>query len=348
MKKRWIYIGAFGLLVIIGLAWKLAGNGTPAASRRTNAPLVKVETPRRETVATKLQFTGDVVAIQQASIYSKVSGNLEHVYVDMGSRARRNQPLALIDTTELYQQYQQAAATYQNARISLERSKDLFAQNLVAKQDLDNAEAAYGVAKANYDGAVTRLSYAHITAPFTGYITKRFLDPGVYVTTNNSTLFTLIDLDTVKIIVNVLEKDIPLITKEVKGVVTVDAYPGKQFTGQVRRFAGAVDPGTRTMAVEIDILNREELLKPGMFANVTVIVNTHPDAITVPTVALLKDDRGYYIFTLDGDTARRTNVVPGSEQGERTEIASGLQGTEKLVSVGQQFLKDGSPVNVQQ
>src|SRR5689334_5573738 len=209
MNRKLLYL-ILAVAVIGGFtAWKIRSAAAAADPRKLNIPIVKVEAPSRQNVRVDLRFTGDVVPIQQANIYAKVGGALERVQADMGAVVRRDQLLALIDTTELAQQAAQASATWENARINYERTKELAEQNLVAKQDLDNADAAMKVARANDAGARTRLGYARITAPFAGIVTKRFLDAGATVTANTTTLFTLMDLDAMKIIVNVLERDIP-------------------------------------------------------------------------------------------------------------------------------------------
>jgi membrane fusion protein (multidrug efflux system) len=349
MKGKVKLVGGAILLILVGLVvWKIAGNGSTGDPRRALAPLVKLETPHRETVVYTLKFTGDVNPMQQANIYSKVAGNLDRNYVDIGTTVRENQLLALIDTTELGQQVLQTGATYENARLNYQRNKDLYAQNLVAKQDLDNAEAAMKVASANYEQAKIRLDYAHITAPFSGYITKRYFDAGANITSNDKILFTLMNADVMKVTVNVLEKDIPLISTGKKAITTVDAYPGKQFFGTVTRYSGAVDLSTRTMEVEIDIPNHDHLLKPGMFANVELIVDEHGNALTIPSQAILKDDKGSYVYTVTDNTAKRKNITAGGEQSSRMEIVSGLGDTDKIVTVGQQFVKDKGQVLIQQ
>ena len=291
--------------------WRLASGDSAADTRRQNVPVVKTENPLRQTVMYNLRYTADVVAMQQAGIYPKVSGTLDRVYADMGTPVRRGQMLALIDTTELFQTRQQAAATAQNARLTYRRTKDLYDQKLVAAQDLENADAAMKVAVAALDVATTRLDYARITAPFSGTVTKKFLDPGAVVSALTSTLFTLMDLDQMKIIINVLEQDIPRVTMGLEASVTVDAYPGKTFSGKVSKFAQAVDLATRTMAVEVDIPNPGHLLHPGMFATVTLTVGKHGDALTLPTQALMKDDQGTFVYVARQDTARRVRVGPG-------------------------------------
>lgn len=347
LNKKLIIPAAVVLLAAV-VAWKIIRASSSNDPRKAPAPIVQVEQARHESVLYLLKFTGDVLPIQQANIFSKVSGNLERIYSDMGQFVRANQMLALIDTTELYQQYQQDAATYQNAKLNYERTKELSEQNLVAKQDLDNAESTMKVERAKAEASKTHLDYAHITAPFSGYVTKRFLDPGANVTPNNATLFTLMDIDRMKIIVNAQERDIPFVTIGKKAVVTVDAFPNRQFTGEITRLSEAVDLSTRTMAVEIGVPNNDHLLKPGMFASVTVIVNEHKDAITVPTQALLKDDRGNFVYILGADnSAHRKDIKQGIEQGSRTEILSGLGESDRIITTGQQFVKDGGQVIIQ-
>jgi membrane fusion protein, multidrug efflux system len=349
VKKVWIYSIIIIIILVVGTVFtlRISSESKSAEARRKMIPLVKVDKPARELVKTQLQFNGDVLAIRQAGIFSKVVGNLERIYADMGSEVYTGQLLATIDSTELYQQYQQTNATYQNARMTFERVQQLIEKSLSSKQDLDNADAAMKVARANFDAAATRLSYARIVAPFSGIITKRFLDPGALVAANNATLFTLMNLDRVKIIVNVSEGNVQSVYQVRTAQVTFDALPGKVFQGKVTRFSDALDLTTRTMAIQIEIDNSAHIIKPGMFATVQMTIAERKDAITIPKNAILKDDSGQYIFALDESKAKRIRVKTGAELLERTEILSGLTGNETIVTVGQQFVKDSGQVNIQ-
>lgn len=340
-------IAAVGVALLATVAWKIIGTGAGDGARKAVAPIVRVSPAVRQTVVYPLKFTGDIQAIQQANIFSKVNGTLERVFVNMGSEAANGQLLALIDTTELSHQMQESEATYANTDLTFERAKTLSERNLISKQELDNAEAAMKVAKANYEVARTRRDYAFITAPFRGIVTKRFLDPGASISANNISIFTLMDLDAVKVIVNVLERDISIVTVGTEAVITVDAFPGAQFRGRVARLSQAVDLSTRTMAVEIDIPNPGHRLKPGMFASVALAIREHKDAIVVPTQAILSDERGSYVFALNGTTARRIPVTTGYEQSGKMEILAGLDGSERIVVTGQQFARDGMEVTIQ-
>ncbi len=348
MKNRRLYLGITVIILLLAclVVWRLVTAKGLDDQRRQSIPSVLAEKPVRGTLAMTLQFTADVLPIQQAAIYSKVAGNLEQTFADMGSAVRQGQLLALIDTTELAQQYQEAWATEQNTRALYTRSKDLFRQSLVAKQDLDNAETAWRVAAAACDGARTRLSYARIAAPFAGTVTRRFLDPGALVNPNSTTLFTLMNLDRLKIIVNVLEQDIPHVSPGNTAIVTVDAYPGKTFAGSVTRASQAVDLATRTMAVEIDIPNPDHLLRPGMFASVALNIGKLSNALTLPTQAFLRDNAGPYVYVIRQDTAYRTPVRIGIEQDSRIVVIEGLNGNEDVVTTGQQLLRDRGPVSL--
>jgi membrane fusion protein (multidrug efflux system) len=101
------------------------------------------------------------------------------------------------------------------------------------------------------------------------------------------------------------------------------------------------------MAVEINIPNNDHALTPGMFANVDLIIDTHPNALTIPSNAILRDDEGYYIYTVQNDTARRVRVTTGSEEASRLEIRSGLDSIPLVITTGQQFVRNGGPVLVQ-
>ena len=346
-KKKYFIGGGIVIVMVLVVLLRIYFTSSANDSRRQGMALVKVQKPFRETMRTVFTYTGDILPLQQAAIYSKVSGNLERNYVEMGTFVHSNQLLALIDTTELFQQYQQTNATFQNTSLLFERAKQLFEKKLASQQDVDNAEAAMKVAKANYDATKTHLSYARIVAPFNGFVTRRFLDAGALVNASTSTLFTMMYLDSVKIIVYVPEKDLSQMYHVRTAKVTLDALPNQEFTGYVSRFSEAVDLTTRTMPIEVDIPNRSRIIKPGMFATISFVVSERHDALTLSSDDLLKDDNGYFVFISDGKVAHQIRIAIGNETNSHTEILSGLKGDEDIITTGQQFVKDGTSITIQ-
>lgn len=350
MKIKRIHVIIAGSIFAVLAAlviYRAVSNVRALSSRRQNIPIVMVESPRRETVSYTLHYTGDVLAIQQAAIVAKISGTLERVEVNLGAWVEQGQLLAVIDSVEVFQQAQQAAASCFTARSDYDRSKQLLAQSLLSQQAFDNVEAQMKMTQANYELAKARLSYARVTAPFGGYITKRFFDPGAQLSANSSNLFTLMDLSRVKVAIDLMEKDVPLVAVGKKTVVTADALPDQSYPGSVARLSQAVDPATRTMRAEILVSNQDRRLKPGMYAAVTIVLEERVNSITVPSQAVLADEKIRYVFILENDIAKRVAVNVGRDQGSMTEITAGLGGSEKVITTGQQYVRDGGPVMVQ-
>ncbi len=346
MNRFWKYSIPALIVVAIVVAFRLAGKGG-GDNRRSSAPVVRVQQPSRDTVIYRLDLTGDVLPVRQTSIIPKVGGTLDRFSVEMGTPVRDGQLLAVIDSTELREQYMQAAATYQNSRATYQRILQLFDKALSSQQDVDNAEATMKVALANRELAATRLSYARIRAPFSGVITRRFVDVGAVLTANVSTMFTLMDLDTVKLIVMVPEKDVPSVYRVRRARVMVDALPGREFEGVVTRFSEALDLATRTMAIEIRVPNRGQEIKPGMFATVRLTLARHDNALTIPLDCILRDATGKYVFVADGQTARQVRIRTGLEETSRAEVLSGLTGPESIIVAGQQFVRNGGAISIQ-
>jgi membrane fusion protein, multidrug efflux system len=346
-KRLKIILGVIAVIIVSLVVLKIINNNPSANQQRSNTIIVKTQKPFVQNLTEQLEYNGNIAAIQQANIFSKVSGNLENIFVDIGNFVNQGQLLAVVDSTQLYQTYQQAYATYYNNKIIYERNAELFTQNLIAKQDLDNSEAAMKIAEASYKNSATQLSYSKITAPFSGYITQKYLDRGALIQNNNSIIFTLMKMDVVKVYVYVLEKDLPLISENNKCTVTVDASPDKQFFGKITRKSNSLDLNTRTMTYEIDIPNQNYILKPGMFATVYFLLSEHNNAITIPKDALLKDASDNFVFVVENGKAKRINVVTGLIQDNLVEITGGLNGSEDIITTGQEFAKDNVPVHIQ-
>jgi membrane fusion protein (multidrug efflux system) len=356
-----------GVIILLALFsyFRIRANADDLVRNARPIPSVEVSKAQLGSIARTISFTGNINAYQEANIYPKVNGNLEEEFVNIGDDVKKGQLLALIDTT-IYSQnvgqakgtYMQAEATLTNAKIAYERNKSLLDQNLIAKQDLDNSETAYKVAQAqeqvaeaNYKNIVTQLSYCRIVAPFAGYITRRYFDPGVYVTasTNSqgSTLFTLAEIQRVKIMVNVLESDVKYLQSATDADVSVDAYPGRIFKGKVTRISQQFDLATRTMPVEVDLDNPEHLLKPGMFANISLVLAQKNNVLILPTQDIMKDDSGDYVYTLSKDSAaRKTYIQIGISQDNRNEITAGIMPADQILTVGQDLVTNGMKVRV--
>jgi membrane fusion protein, multidrug efflux system len=363
-KKRNLIAASIVTLIIITLIVIRIANSS-SVQRGIPAPVVEEGKITRGEIVKSESFTGDILPIQQASVYTKVNGNIEAIYVDIGDKVKKGQILALIDTT-IYSQnmrqakanYMQALANFENEKITFERNQKLFEDKLIAKQDLDNAKTAMDVssaqeesANAAYSNAQTQLSYCRIIAPFSGFITKRYYDPGAYVTSSNnnqsSILFDLMNTDKLKSMVNIPEKDVPLLSTIKDIEVIPDALPGKVYHAVLKKISEAVDLDTRTMAVEIDIENPTQILKPGMFATITIILQKDENSLILPNEVVLNDEQGNYVYTINHDnTVSKKYVQVGIQQDNKDEILSGVDEKDRIVFVGQTLIKDRMKVKI--
>ncbi|MDE3035557.1 MAG: efflux RND transporter periplasmic adaptor subunit, partial [Nitrospirota bacterium] len=199
--------------------------------------------------------------------------------------------------------------------------------------------------------AETNLTYSYIRAPFAGYVAERTLDTGAYVTGSTAStsttargILTLHSIGTVRTMIEVVEKDVPSIKMGQKAEVRAEAYPNRVFTGQVTRIVQALNRGTRTMTVEVDLPNPDLALKGGMFARVEILVGMHPNAIQIPIDALTKLEEAQYVYVVRDGKTHQVPVEVGVRSGNMIEITKGLTGTEQLVVSGKDLVGEGTTV----
>ncbi len=356
--RRTLYVLSTAALVGFGiLVWYRLSLARQTSQAPRPLPLVQVVKPVQLEMLRKLVLTADILPIQQADLMAKVAGYLDAIYVDRGDRVRRGQLLAVIRQPELEHQLQQAQANHDLAKVTFERLQELHAKQLIAKQELDDSRTKFEVAKRTLELQRTYLGYARIVAPFDGYVTKRYVDPGAFIPQATgagsavTTLLTVMDLSQVKVLVNVPERDVTSVHVGDQLSLTLDAYPDQTVPGRVTKFAPALDSGSRTLQVEIDIANADMALKPGMFARVTLVLDRHPQALAVPSESLLVNELGSFVFavgpTQEGaPTVRRVTVRTGIEDGGQVEILGGLGANDQIVRTGKELVHDGSRVRI--
>jgi RND family efflux transporter MFP subunit len=202
--------------------------------------------------------------------------------------------------------------------------------------------------------AAEMLAYTEIRAPFAGTITQRFLDPGALVQSaansaqgTTKPVLALADSDTVRVYVQVPEPDVPHVHPGTRAKVRADALPNHPFPARVTRVAGALDLATRTMLTEIDLPNHAHLLTPGMTVKVTLDLEAHAGALTVPTSAVAFDKEKRSVFIAESGKARKVNVKTGFEGPQWIEITGGLSGDEDVIATGKENVSNGGAVQVQ-
>jgi HlyD family secretion protein len=253
----------------------------------------------------------------------------------------------------------QREADLKLAKNNMERSKSLYERDLLPRQTFDDTDARYQAAQAQLELAMAQLQQTQsrlnelkinlantvITSPVDGFIGKRTLDPGASVGVNTS-FMSVVDIRTVRLVINVIEKDLRRIHQGTPVEVEVDAYPGEKFMGRVARLAPILDPATRTAQVEIEIPNSTFRLKPGMYARARFTVEKHDNTLVVPTLAVvdLQGKIGVWQTADEGDTPVFIPVTTGIEQQDFTEITNGLKEGQRIITTGAGALRPGDRI----
>ncbi len=246
---------------------------------------------------------------------------------------------AAVDAANAQVRVGEAAIQQAQAQVKAAQAQETAAASQVRTQQAQVASlgAALQTVRLNRDSATIR-------APFAGVVVSRALDPGAYVSPGASgSILVVSDLDQIAALVNISEAQMAGIQKGRQAEISVDTYPGRTFTGTVTRIAGGVDPDTRTMLVEIEIKNPGHLLRPGMYARLSLSAGSKP-ALVVPLSALTIISGQQFAWVLTDGTVSRRSVTVGRATGQVVEVTGGLSPQDTIVVRGTEMVRDRGPV----
>ena len=353
-----------------GGAAKKGGPGGAFGQPPMTVELAKVG---RASLQEYVEVVGSLIGAQTVDVVPRAQGRLQTIGVRIGDPVTRGQVLAKVEDQELREQLRQADASFEVARATirqreadlsfartnLDRNKSLFDRQLLPRQSLDDAEARFQASQAQLDLAQAQLQQASsrrdelrinlgnttVNSPVTGFVAKRLVDPGAYVT-QNVTLLSVVDISTVRLVVNLVERDLRKVSVGASAAVTVDAYPGETFTGRVARVAPVLDPSTRTAEMEVEIPNGPGRLKPGMYARVRMTSARKANALVVPKAAVVDVQGRKGVYMVQKNQAVFRAVTVGLEEPNRIEVTDGLSEGDAVVTTGASALRDGAQVQV--
>lgn len=328
-------------LGVLALALMMTGCGPKAApDTAAKKALVKVATAVESDVEQQAQFTGTIEPFLLNNISPSLGLRIDKIYVDVGDRVSKGQLLVEMDK----RQYLQAAVQLSNLEVDYLRTERLFQEGGVSKQQLDQLETQLAVSKHAADNLREN---ADLVSPISGVITERAYDPGDVYAVSSGKILTVMQLDRVKVKVNVSEQYFPQVKHGMPVDIALDVYPGVTFDGKVTLVYPALDGATRTFTVEITIPNANAKLRPGMFSRVTLNFGKLLHVL-VPDVAVQKQigtNERYVFVVKDGKVDRRI-VTLGRVLGTDYEILSGVNNGDVVVTAGAQKLIDGSEVEI--
>jgi multidrug efflux system membrane fusion protein len=368
-KPSYVTLVIIAILLVAGaaIAFVIRTGERRALAKETEVlavPSVIVIQPKPETSQQDLILPSTLQAYTESPIYARTNGYLASWRKDIGSRVRKGELLADIETPEIDQELMQARAARTQAeaqldlaKTSAERWETLRKMDAVAQQETDERSSSYTQGQAALASAtanVRRLeqleSFKHIYAPFSGIITRRNTDIGALINAGNSgtnqELFVVAQINPIRVYVDVPEIYAPSIRSGLNATIELPTFVGQRFSGKVVRTADAIDPGTRTLRTEIDVPNRDGRLFPGSYSQVHFGVNVAAIRMSVPVNALLFRAEGPRAAVVGADgKVHLKPVVIGRDYGADVEILGGLDPSESIVLNPNDSLEEGQPVH---
>ena len=305
-------------------------------------------------ITRSVQLLGEVRPNQQVALYAKVGGYVKALRADIGDRVAAGQVLAELEVPELIADEARTRAELALAELEHRRLQEAAKQapDLVPRQQVDAAAAKLAVAKAAQERNATLLGFALIRAPFAGVISRRSVDVGAFVPAATgggagpAALFVLTDFATVRVQAALPESEAGLAVPGQPVSVLAEAAGAKPYATQLTRLSGVLENPSKTMLIESVLPNPDGALKPGMYANVRLGIETHRGVRLLPLTAVIMEKAVATAYVHEAGKARRRVLKAGFNDGTNLEILDGLKPDEDVLMVGTATLTDGQAVTL--
>ena len=381
-KPALVAVAVFLLLVIIAvltLLPRIRHEHELAQQSDENAGPPPVTTTRVQSGASSgmLTLPGSVQAFDQTPIFARTNGYVKARYVDIGDHVHKGQLLALIEDPQTEEALRQAQATVVQLKAALAQAQAnehladvtnqrwvaLQQQGVVSKQDADTQFANYGAqaaavgaakaniaaGEANVQSLQEQLCFSRVTAPFDGIILARNIDVGSLISSGSANsvtqMFAIGEAGKVRVFTNVPQADAASMTSGQKATVSIRELPGSNYTGTVTRTSDAIDPGTRTLLVEVDLENKDMRILPGMYATVQFNIRDAAPPVMLPANGLIMRSAGPQAAVVDSNnTVHMHTLVLGRDTGSSVEVLSGLEPDDVVITSAGDRVVDGATV----
>jgi membrane fusion protein (multidrug efflux system) len=288
---------------------------------------------------------GTLLSDEAVTVSSEIPGRLKEIHFKEGEPVEKGAPLFTLDDSVYRAQLSDAEAKLKLAEQTHQRTTQLFKNKYATAQSADEATSNLAVSTATVELARVQLEKTRIAAPFSGIVGLRHVSVGEYITSGQA-LVNLEAIDPVKADFRVPERFLPAIRVGQAIRIKVDAYPDETFEGKVYAIDPRLDVAGRSLLVRALLPNKDQRLRPGLFARVTVLLQLKEDALSVPEQAIVPQGDSQYVFRIINGKAALTKVVIGTRREGRVEIVDGLSVGDEVVTAGQLKIRDGSAVSI--
>lgn len=311
---------------------------------------VEVDRVRRGTLVRNISVVGTLIASNTVTIRANIRGQISRVFLQGGEEVRRGDLIFELDDRTSKAKLKEAQATLAHAQLEFNRAEQLAAQKFSPIKVLDKARADLLRAEAAVENSQKEVEDTKITAPYEGLLSLHKISVGALVGPDLD-LVTITDVDPIKVDFKIPAKYLPFISTGQKVNLEVDNLKDQKFTGEIEAIDAQVDPNSQQIGIRASLENKKRLLKPGSFARVTLTAGSVDNALIVPAEAVEATTEQSYVYKVIEHPERpglfvvfRVPVSTGIQEKDRIEISRGLFDNDIIVTVGQERVRDGTPV----
>ena len=314
---------------------------------------VKVVNPFVKDFTSELKIIGNAVPNKQVKVYAMEGGYLSSIKKDIGDKVSKGEVIAVLQNPELTRKLEVYKVEKEVTKSAYDRLKKVFDKTpaLTTIQDLENTEAAYLKAKAQYESMENRVSYLMIKAPFSGIISERMVDEGALIqngisNSNAMPIFEIVDLETIRLVINLPETNVDHIKVGMEVKVSFSDLPGEPYIVAVTRMANNLNNQSKTMEVQVDIPNKEGKIKGGMYAEVSIQLESSGNKLALPATSLIAIKSEYFLMKVENNKVKRIAIKKGLSNTKYFEVLSNeITKDSQIITEGKGLVKDGSIVN---
>jgi len=282
----------------------------------------------------------------QADVYARAQGVVEKILTEEGRYIAKDSVMLKLEAREYEIAVNKARVEYEKQLSIYNRQQVMFDEKLLSQEEFDQVKYTMESAKYTLEDAQLRLDYMSITSPISGWVGERLTKIGARVQPSDK-LFSVVNKTQVIAVVYVPEKNINELKMSQPAIVTSENLKGEPFEARIKRISPVVDPSSGTFKVTVGVKNRDQKLKPGMFVNVHLIIDTHKEATLVPKTAVVYENEYMNVFVVRDSIATKIRLEPGFQDSEKIEALNDtLLPDDKVIVVGQSGMKDKTKVRI--
>jgi len=317
------------------------------AKKKSSSELIPVEvaTVTSGTISDFILLSSNLETEIQADVYPRAEGIVEKILKDEGSQVKKGDILVKLEAREYDIAEKKAGVEYKKQLSIYKRQEIMHKEKLLSDEEFDQLKYAKDVAKYTWQEAKLRLDYMSIKSPISGWIGERTAKIGARVQPSNK-LFSIVNKSDVIAVVYVPEKNINELKIGQSASINSENLNNQEFKARIIRISPVVDPASGTFKVTVSVTNRDQILRPGMFVNVHLIIDTHENAVLVPKTAVVYENEYKNVFVVRDSIAHKIRLDSGFENSQYIEALSNIREGDKVIVVGQAGMKDNTKVRI--